>query len=1103
MTSRALQGLLLACSIAFGTVCITSTSVQVSAQETTGGIQGTVHDPSGAVVPGAKVDISGSALIGAKELITDKAGFFRFVNLPPGTYSIVVKATGFDAIKMPSVAIEVGRFPTVDVSLKVGSANTTVEVSAESTQIEETTTHGLTNIDAAEIAELPHGSSFQSLIPLAPAARNEPLQGGGPQINGGANAENSYLIEGQETADIKYGTSNANVPIDFIQEMQLKTSGIESEYQGSMSGTVNVIMKKGSNQWHGNLFTYYEGDEVDASPTLALRYDPEQATTATADVPTQFYQAKKDHYRYVQPGGTLGGPIRTDRLWAFLGFAPYYKSTRRTVNFGGSDGIQSFPESDNQYFFTSRIDATASSKIRVFGSWLVQYHRVTGSTLPNADEAFGLVNSSASSGPSAFPSGIGWVAPNQNVNVGADITLTKSFVATSRFGHFFDNYGDRGWPTGDVYIWGAAVPAVDPTKPGSGYGLDGTTPFAGSTLDQSTGFQTSALASIYGYDADKHDQFTQDFEWFKSTGFGTHEIRFGYSLNHLFNTVQQAYSGPYVRVFPGLKRTVSGSTGQANCAAIVAYNQATYGNPGGTSASCQGNFGYIRARDYQTLGSASSWNHGLYVQDAWTVHRNFTINAGVRFDKEYLPAYPQSVGFTGHPIDFGFGDKIGPRVGVAWNVFGKDKLKLYGSYGKFYDQMKLNLAIGSFGGQYWHDCFYALYDIQPFDFAPVYGSDGHYCEGSGDATFPGGVVPSGVTFIENLDFRSSEGVDPNLKPYSQHETTGGFEYQIANNWVVTGRWDRRRLDHVIEDAGVLDEFGNEIFSIVNPGEGIDASVPGCTGCQPNVKAARDYDGFEFEVKKRFSNNFLGNVSYTYSKLRGNYSGLTSTDLSDGNGGRENPNNNRSFDEPYFEFNAYGGSSNGPLATDRPNVLKLAGYYQQKWFRGQTTSLGFFQEAFSGSPLSSYMDVQEFGGYPVYVENRGKWIDATTDGNGLTTWGTPHEKRTPVFTQTDVNFRHMIPLGSSDRRVVSIEADVTNLWNQKNPVEYYSQINSSNGGGEVGAIEPADGIDYAVLESAYDYKTLFNDQGVQLSSEYGKPQAWQAGRSMRLKLGFTF
>jgi hypothetical protein len=436
MTPRTLQGLVFGLSLAFGTVCITSTSVQVLAQETTGGVQGTVKDPTGAVVPGANIEISGPALIGSKAVITDRSGFFRFVNLPPGTYSILAKASGFDTVKLPSVIIEVGRFPTVDVPLKIGSTASTVEVSAESTQIEETTTHGLTNIDAAEIAELPHGSSFQSLIPLAPAARNEPLQGGGPQINGGANAENSYLIEGQETANIKYGTSNADVPIDFIQEMQLKTSGIEAEYQGSMSGTVNVVMKKGSNQWHGSLFTYYEGDEIDASPTLALRYDPELPTT-TVDVPTQFYQAKKDHYRYVQPGGTLGGPIRTDRLWAFLAFAPDYRSTRRTVNFGGANGLQSFPASDNQYFFTSRVDATVSSKIRVFGSWLVQYHRVTGSTLPNADEAFGLVNSSASSGPSAFPSGIGWVAPNQNVNVGADITLTKSFVATSRFGHFF------------------------------------------------------------------------------------------------------------------------------------------------------------------------------------------------------------------------------------------------------------------------------------------------------------------------------------------------------------------------------------------------------------------------------------------------------------------------------------------------------------------------------------------------------------------------------------------------------------------------------------------------------------------------------------------
>jgi len=138
MTSRALRGLLLAFSFVLGTICFTTNSVQVLAQETTGGVQGTVHDPSGAVVPGALVDISGSSLIGTKEVITDKAGFYRFVNLPPGSYSIIVKASGFDAVKLPSVAIEVGRFPNVDINMKVGSTATTVEVSAESTQIEET-----------------------------------------------------------------------------------------------------------------------------------------------------------------------------------------------------------------------------------------------------------------------------------------------------------------------------------------------------------------------------------------------------------------------------------------------------------------------------------------------------------------------------------------------------------------------------------------------------------------------------------------------------------------------------------------------------------------------------------------------------------------------------------------------------------------------------------------------------------------------------------------------------------------------------------------------------------------------------------------------------
>ena len=118
--------------------------------------------------------------------------------------------------------------------------------------------------------------SFQSVIQFAPGARSEPLQGG-YQINGASNSENSYLVEGQETASISTGTSNANVPMDFIQEVQVKTSGFEAEYGGALGGVVNVINKRGSNEWHGSVFTYYNADRFNATPNPNQIQNPQFA----------------------------------------------------------------------------------------------------------------------------------------------------------------------------------------------------------------------------------------------------------------------------------------------------------------------------------------------------------------------------------------------------------------------------------------------------------------------------------------------------------------------------------------------------------------------------------------------------------------------------------------------------------------------------------------------------------------------------------------------------------------------------------------------------------------------------------------------------------
>jgi hypothetical protein len=291
------------------TVCLFSMLLLVAnvfAQETTGGLQGTVKDPSGAVVSKAQVVLTGTTLIGAKSLETDSSGYYRFVNLPPGVYTVTVKAATFSELKREGITIEVGHTPSLDLTLAVGAAGTVVEVSGEAPVIDVTTETTQTNVTADVLKDVPtEGRSFQSVIQFSPSARNEPLAGsqGSPQMSmgngtggqspgsggngqqfgysvaGGADSENSYLVEGQETADSIGGFSHTNVPFDFIQEVQVKSSGIEAEHGGALGGVVNVIMKKGGNALHGSVFAGLERGSWDGSPTAFNRYDPTYTTT--------------------------------------------------------------------------------------------------------------------------------------------------------------------------------------------------------------------------------------------------------------------------------------------------------------------------------------------------------------------------------------------------------------------------------------------------------------------------------------------------------------------------------------------------------------------------------------------------------------------------------------------------------------------------------------------------------------------------------------------------------------------------------------------------------------------------------------------------------
>ena len=1158
------------------------------AQETTGGLQGTVKDQSGAVVPNAHVVVHGATLVVDKGIDTDGSGYFRFANLPPGDYDVTVSAKGFKTAKR-DLTLEVGHLPSIDFTLDLGSATEVVEVSSAAPQIDVTTNVTTTNVTEAVINNIPHGTSFQSVIQFAPAARNEPLMGNttgmaavsfnsaapgngngsssagsavngntyGFSVAGGSDSENSYLVEGQETANLIGGYSHTNVPFDFVQEVEIKNSGIQSEHGGALGGVVNVIMKKGTNQYHGSVFADFENDALDANPFPAIaRYNPlsSQTTTSWGSLDPQFqeYVSKKDHFSSILPGFTFGGPIRKDRIFAFVGFNPWIQNDERAVNYaqpgpGGLPGqfanlgVVKFSQNTRTYYTNARVDVALTQKLRLYGSWLYQLQKQFGENLPNLpDSANGLYNAYSAVSPSTYSHNLGYTAPNSTTNVGVDYSMTPRLILTGRFGYFFENYHDFGFPTvGTLTSWFTN-------------GVGATDVFGNplpASLQQPNGFFNLANSNSFTVrNANKAIQGDANAAWFKSGWRGTHNFKFGYQLNRLNNDVAQHYNVPVVQYYVGQasKYTPLGPVGVANCAAVTA----TYGQ-------CSGQYGYINVQDLGSQGVATSYNHSFFVQDSWSIARGLTINLGLRLEREYLPAENQPSGGISHPIDFGWSQKVAPRVGVAWDPTGRGKMKIFGGYGQFYDQMKLNLAISSFGGQYWSNCYYALNTADVASIAPQFSSAGRYCGGVGtnsasQANFAG-PTPAGITFLENQNFRTNpttcstctlteEGVAPGLNPYKQHEMTVGFDYQLTRTMAFEARYDRRRLDHVIEDSALVNPSIGETFVIVNPGQGVNSTYnqfynflyglnpgqPGaspCADCPPTVPAIRNYDGVEFRLTEN-SKRWNGMFSYTWSRLWGNYSGLTSSMQEDGGGGRNAPNNSRAFDEPQFSWSANGKPNSGLLPTDRPNTFKGYIYYDIPWLRKMTTDLGIFQVLYQGTPETSFMDVGNAGplyllaggGYSTNIVGRGNWVDVSQDPTtGVITFGPPHLQRTPWYVQTDFNVLQNYKV--SESKVVSFSATIQNLFNQRSVTAVNETIDSGfnfNYIGPNGLNTSAGTPFYDAIFHPYNYAALansaFTNTGcaagagcgpLTVSSGHGLPNRYQLGRAIRLQVRFTF
>jgi hypothetical protein len=516
------------------------------------------------------------------------------------------------------------------------------------------------------------------------------------------------------------------------------------------------------------------------------------------------------------------------------------------------------------------------------------------------------------------------------------------------------------------------------------------------SLKRSTGFQNIPSNNKITRDQQTRVYFQADGTLYGNAA-GAHQVKFGMQYDRIGNNVLSGESANLIRLRWGVP-LVSGDP----------TTMGTYGHYQVRSNGVAPKQGLI------TEGDIHMNVFGLFIQDSWTLNNKLTLNLGIRTEQEKVPTYTTGEDIPEFGLEFPFSQKIAPRLGFAYDVNGDGRWKAFGSWGIFYDIFKYELPRGSFGGDKWLEYYYTLDNA---DWQALINSV--QTNSACPPACPGRII-RGAPTPDNpkggIDFRhpsfGSDAIEPDIKPMKMQEATFGLEHQLNEIMAMSVRYVHKQVDRAIEDTGSLDAQGNEIYIIANPGEGLTALAhPGVAMPLP----VRDYDSVEFAFDKRLRDNWYLRTSYLWSRLNGNYSGLSQSDEN----GRTSPNVGRLYDYPMMMFQDGGDASYGALPTDRPHQFKAQFIYQ--WNFG--TSVGLNQYVASGLPVT-----REIGIYPpntLPVQYLGRFSDG----------------RTPTFSQTDLYVQHQVNFG---QRNFQVFLNVLNLFDQDTANGRYSTYQYSGG-----------------------------------------------------------
>ena len=988
---------------------------------TTGSIEGTVTDPNGAAIKGATVTATSPNLISAKTATTGDDGRYQIPALPPGNYKVSINAGGFAKFESGDVGVNLGRTSTADATLQLASSTNVVNVTSGAAVDTAQNTSG-SNISTDQFSNFPTQRTVQSLYNLAPTVTRSGLRDAAgrdrdPSVAGSSGPENNYILDGVNTTDPAFGGSGANLPFEFVQEVEIKTGAYGAEYGKATGGIFNVITKSGGNEFHGDIFGY--------GTTKGL-------VRSVKNFP--FTGSAANGFSETDLGGDIGGPIKKDKLWFFGAFNP-----QRRTNFYLTQTFHTPAQNKVTIpFYAGKLTWALNNKNTLTGSTFGDFTKLDGFLATGA-----LTNVSGfGSDPTAFQAT--QLTGGHNYTVRLNSTIRNNFIAEITGGLHFQRANtiprsvDQPLITDNFAVLrnGAVLP-VNQTGIDSGSTNTGFIDFVdgrGGSLQRSfirgPGFGLFGNQKRDRYEINAHMQNIEGkhtvkwgFEWFR-VKYDIKTISSGPAITFAnplavatVNLPQGAVATNGVRITNNFSVCTTRGT-QVVCPSSTATARLANAGPalnaigltGGvttgaiTAAEALTNPFLVRTttrvRDFEL--NANTWTNAeaFYIQDDYKFARNFQFNFGVRWD------YEQAYNADGSTyIKFNnFWDNAAPRLGLTWDFTGKGKGKLYANYATFIETpIPLDVNVRAAGGNSQTD---KNFNVNRYA-APA------------NSTIATGFTPV------NLGADATP-LDPGLKPPSIGEYTAGLEYEIVKDLALGVRGVYRHERNVVEDGSFDD--GNTYF-IFNPGR----NEPGTTeraACQGDAstgrlprcfgRAQRFYRAVEFTATKRFTHNYQFIASYVFSSLTGNYEGLFRND-----NGQSDPNITSLFDLQSLLDNTY-----GRLPNDRPHQFKFNGSYRTPF--KLLVSGNFYMQ--SGSPFNQLIPHPVYGNNEGFAVQRGTAIvptvTATQAGfpNVVQSIGT---SRTPTTMNLDLGVYYPIKLG--EKRELRLTGDWFNVFNSQRAV----------------------------------------------------------------------